>query len=170
MGGARSGKSARAQALAEQAGLRRIYLATAEARDSEMQTRIIRHRADRGTGWLTIEEPIEIAGHLGRDAGPETAILVDCLTLWLSNLFERAFDIDAETSRLVAALADHPGPVILVSNEIGLSLVPETALGRAFREAQGRLNQRMAQACERVEFMVAHCPIVLKGKEHVRLL
>lgn len=162
LGGARSGKSRHAQALAEATGPRRTYLATAEARDEEMAARIARHQAERGEGWQTLEAPLDMPVALGTVADSDV-VLVDCLTLWLTNVMLGERDVDAETEALVAALATAPRPVILVSNEVGLGLVPETPLGRAFRDAQGRLNQRMAEVVQEVRFMAAGLPIVLKG-------
>lgn len=163
LGGARSGKSRRAQALAEAASDVRIYLATAEARDDEMSARIVRHQQDRGAGWRTVEETVDLLSVLDREARAGSVILVDCLTLWLSNLFEAERDIAHETSLLCERLGRAKGDVVLVSNEIGLGLVPETSLGRAFRDAQGRLNQAVAQAVDCVEFVAAGLPIRLKG-------
>jgi len=161
LGGARSGKSARAQALAEAAGAARVYIATAEALDEEMEARIARHKADRGAGWRTVETPLELVPALEDAAAP--VVLVDCLTLWLSNLMHHGRDVEAETHALCACLGQYRGEVILVSNEVGLGLVPETPLGRAFRDAQGRLNQQVAAACEVVEFVAAGLPLRLKG-------
>ncbi len=160
LGGARSGKSRLAQAAAEAIGPRRLYLATAEAHDAEMADRIARHRADRGPGWETVEEARAIAPVIAQARAD--VVLVDCLTLWLSNLMLSGDDPEAETDALVAALAAAPCPVVLVSNELGLGLVPETPLGRAFRDAQGRLNQRVAAAVPRVTFVAAGLPLVLK--------
>lgn len=160
LGGARSGKSRHAQALAEAAGARRVYLATAEARDGEMAERIARHRAERGTGWQTAEAPLAVTAALAGAAAD--VVLLDCLTLWLSNLMLAGRDAEAETDALLAALAAAPCPVVLVSNELGLGLVPETPLGRAFRDAQGRLNQRVAAAVPRVTFVAAGLPLRLK--------
>jgi adenosylcobinamide kinase/adenosylcobinamide-phosphate guanylyltransferase len=163
LGGARSGKSRWAEELAAGSGHAVTYLATAEARDGEMAERIARHHSDReGRGWSTVEEPIEVADALRRLSRPDRLLLVDCLTLWLSNLMEAGRIIEAETETLIAALAACPGPVVLVSNEIGLGLVPETPLGRAFRDAQGRLNQRIAAAVPRVVFVAAGLPLDLK--------
>ncbi|MEM9572545.1 MAG: bifunctional adenosylcobinamide kinase/adenosylcobinamide-phosphate guanylyltransferase [Pseudomonadota bacterium] len=163
LGGARSGKSQRGLALAEQIGARRVYVATAEALDTEMADRIARHKAERGQGWTTIEAPLDLIPALDQAAQDGDVCLVDCLTLWLSNLMHHERDIDAETRRLCEYLARSPIPVVLISNEIGLGLVPETPLGRAFRDAQGRLNQAVAAACQRVEFVAAGLPIRLKG-------
>lgn len=164
LGGARSGKSSHAEALVRASGLARIYVATAAAHDAEMAERIARHRADRAAdGWRTVEEQIDLAPVLVREARPDQAVLVECLTLWLSNLMLAGRDIPAEQQRLLAALHAAGGPVVLVANEVGLGLVPETPLGRAFRDAQGRLNQAVAARAHRVVFVAAGLPLVLKG-------
>ena len=159
LGGARSGKSRRALALAESVSKRRIYIATAEALDDEMADRIARHKAERGAGWDTLEAPLALSQAITDSCHPEQVCVVDCLTLWLSNLMHHERDPEAETRALCAALKQANGPLILVSNELGLGLVPETALGRAFRDAQGRLNQAMADVCDRVEFVAAGLPV-----------
>ena len=141
LGGARSGKSAYAQGLAERAAPERVYLATAQAGDAEMAARIARHRADRGGGWTTVEEPLALAEALAAAARPGRAVLVDCLTLWLSNLMLAGRDIGAEIAQLAGSIAALEGPAVLVSNEVGLGLVPETKLGREFRDWQGRANR-----------------------------
>lgn len=128
-----------------------------------MEARIQRHKSDRGEGWRTIEETIDIAGVLAREGGPGEAVLIDCLTLWLSNLFEAGRDIEQETARLCAALDAVKYDVVLVSNEIGLGLVPGDALSRSFRDAQGRLNQAVAATVDVVEFVAAGLPMRLKG-------
>ena len=159
LGGARSGKSARGLALADAAP--RTYLATAQALDDEMAQRIACHKAER-TGWDLIEAPLEIAREIrGHRSGG--TLVVDCLTLWLSNLMYHGRDVDAATADLVACLGDAPCRVVLVSNEIGLAPVPENALARRFRDAQGRLNQAVAQTADHVELVVAGLPTVLKG-------
>ena len=161
LGGARSGKTARALALCAKPP--HTYLATAQPLDGEMETRIAAHRAERGATWGVIEEPLDIAAALrGAEAG--TTILIDCLTLWLSNLMHHDRDVEAETALLIAALADTPNRVVLVSNEIGLGLVPMEKLSRDFRDAQGLLNQRVAAAADHVEFVVAGLPMVMKGR------
>ncbi|MAN46674.1 MAG: bifunctional adenosylcobinamide kinase/adenosylcobinamide-phosphate guanylyltransferase [Alphaproteobacteria bacterium] len=163
LGGARSGKSRRAQALAEQAGEARIYVATAEALDAEMADRIVRHKADRGVGWRTVEAPLDLISALQAESAAGEVILVDCLTLWLSNLMHHEHDVEAQTDALCECLRSMSGHVFLVSNEVGLGLVPETPLGRRFRDAQGRLNQRVAEVCDVVEFVAAGLPLRLKG-------
>lgn len=163
LGGARSGKSRHAETLARRTGLARVYLATAEPHDEEMRARIAHHRESRAhDGWTTIEEPLDLAGTLTRESTPDRVILVDCLTLWLTNVMLGGGDIRAAETGLVEALGAAQGPVILVSNEVGLGLVPETPLGRDFRDAQGRLNQAAAAACDRVVFVAAGLPLVLK--------
>ncbi|WP_321490069.1 bifunctional adenosylcobinamide kinase/adenosylcobinamide-phosphate guanylyltransferase [uncultured Hyphomonas sp.] len=163
LGGARSGKSARAQTLAEKASSARVYIATAEAFDAEMSERIAHHQADRGEGWQTVEAPLDLVAALEDQRGKGEPVLVDCLTLWLSNLMHDDRDVEAETEKLCTCLSQLDCKVILVSNEVGLGLVPETALGRRFRDAQGRLNQRVAAVCEVVEFVAAGLPLRLKG-------
>jgi len=162
LGGARSGKSRYAESRV--AGLPQpwIYVATAEALDDEMAARIQAHRHRRGAGWQTIEAPRELPQAV--EAAPSGAtVLVDCLTLWLSNLMHAACDIDEASLRLEEALTRREGATVLVSNEVGLGLVPDTALGRIFRDAQGRLNQRVAAMAHRVVFVVAGQPLVVKG-------
>ncbi|TAK47848.1 MAG: bifunctional adenosylcobinamide kinase/adenosylcobinamide-phosphate guanylyltransferase [Xanthobacteraceae bacterium] len=162
LGGARSGKSAFAERLARDSKLERVYLATASAGDDEMRQRIAHHRAQRGDGWRTVEEPLALVEALERETASGRAVVVDCLTLWLSNLMHADRDIEAETLRLAACLRQSPGPVFLVSNEVGLGLVPDTPLGRCFRDAQGRLNQAIAAVIPNVVFVAAGLPIWLK--------
>jgi adenosylcobinamide kinase/adenosylcobinamide-phosphate guanylyltransferase len=161
LGGARSGKSRRAEALAEASGLALVYVATAEARDDEMAALIAHHRIHRNARWSTVEAPLDLAEALG-EAAPARLVLVDCLTLWLSNLLLAGRAIEAEIDRLCEALPSLAGPAILVSNEVGLGIVPDNALARAFRDHQGRLNQRVAALAERVEFMAAGLALRLK--------
>ncbi len=163
LGGARSGKSAHGEARAERRSGALVYLATAEARDGEMELRIAAHRARRGPRWTTVEEPLELDGALMRAASPDGAVLVDCLTLWLANLIEAGRDVEAEGSALAATLATLPGAVILVSNEVGLGIVPDNAAAREFRDHAGRLHQGIAAAAGRVLFMAAGLPLTLKG-------
>ena len=162
LGGARSGKSRHAEALVEAQPGACIYLATAEPGDQEMAERIRRHRARRGARWETLEEPLDLTGALRGAARPDGAVLVDCLTLWLSNLLGAARDVDAETEGLVAALPRLAGPVVFVSNEVGLGIVPEGAQTRAFIDHTGRLHQRLADAAQSVLFMAAGLPLALK--------
>jgi adenosylcobinamide kinase/adenosylcobinamide-phosphate guanylyltransferase len=160
LGGARSGKSRHAERLVEQAAAAGTYCATAEAGDPEMAARIAAHRARRGPFWQTIEAPLDLAPALAA-ARPERPLLVDCLTLWLSNLFGAGRSVEAETAALAAALRAAAGPVVLVANEVGLGLVPQTPLGRAFRDAAGRLNQEIAAQAQRVVLVAAGLPLVL---------
>lgn len=163
LGGARSGKSRRALTLAEQASAQCIFIATAEALDEEMATRISHHQAERGAGWETVEAPLDLVEAIAQASRAGKVCIVDCLTLWLSNLMHHGRDIGDETERLCAELSQCVGEVILVSNEVGLGLVPETPLAREFRDAQGRLNQAIAAVCDTVEFVAAGLPIKLKG-------
>jgi adenosylcobinamide kinase/adenosylcobinamide-phosphate guanylyltransferase len=159
LGGARSGKSAYAERLI---GARGLYLATSEAGDAEMAERIRKHRERRGPGWETVEEPLDVAAALARNASADRPILVDCLTLWLSNLIATDRDVEAETRALTDRLSGLPMPVVLVSNELGLGIVPATPLGRAFRDHAGRLNQHIAAAADCVVFVAAGLPLTLK--------
>ncbi len=161
LGGARSGKSAYAEGLLAHG--RALYLATGQAFDDEMADRIRLHRDRRGPHWQTMEEPLDLAGALDRVLDPERPVLVDCLTLWISNLMHAERDVEAETGRLCEVLAAPRGTVVLVSNEVGLGLVPDNRLARAFRDHQGRVNQRVAQTCSRVVFVAAGLPLFLKG-------
>lgn len=162
LGGARSGKSRYAESLALKSGLSRLYVATSPIIDAETRDRVALHKAQRGAGWRTVEEETDVAGVLECEAGPERIILVDCLTLWLNNLFFKNLDAAAETGRLCHAVSRLKGPAIFVSNEIGLGLVPESKLSRDFRDAQGRINQAMAEACQSVVFVAAGLPLTLK--------
>lgn len=164
LGGARSGKSRFAEAAIERAAGRGLYLATATVEDPEMAARVAAHRARRGPHWLTVEEPLALAARLADLARDDRPILVDCLTLWLSNVMEAARDPAAEGERLAAALAALGGPVVLVANEVGLGIVPENALARAFRDHAGRLNQRVAAIADHVVFLAAGLPLVLKDR------
>jgi adenosylcobinamide kinase/adenosylcobinamide-phosphate guanylyltransferase len=159
LGGARSGKSRYAEALLANARPR-TYLATAEPGDAEMAKRIRRHREQRGSAWATREAPIELPEAISAENG---AVLVDCLTLWVSNLMAQGRDLEDATEQLCAAIKRPGGPVILVSNEVGLGIVPDNALARAFRDHAGRLNQRVATVADRVLFVAAGLPLALKG-------
>ncbi len=162
LGGARSGKSVYAQRLAEAYGPERLYLATATARDEEMAARIARHQAERGQGWTTLEEPLEVAAALGAEARPGRVIVVDCLTLWLSNLMLAGRDPGAAVTALADAIGALAGPAILVSNEVGMGIVPDHRLGREFRDWQGRANRDIGAACDAVIFVAAGLPLQLK--------
>lgn len=162
LGGARSGKSALAEAMVLGTGLAPVYLATAEARDGEMDERIALHRARRGAAWTTREEPLDLVGALASHAGPSRVVLVDCLTLWLANLMAAGRDPAAEGERLAAWLAGAPGPVVLVSSEVGQGIVPDNALARRFRDAAGLLHQTIAGVAGRVLFVTAGLAQTLK--------
>ena len=162
VGGARSGKSRYAQELAEASGLRPIYLATATAWDDEMRMRVADHKAARDGRWHTIEAPLDLVQSLDEASSPDRVVLVDCLTLWLTNLVLGDRDVAAATTGLVAWLRQARGPVVLVSNEVGSGIVPDNVLGRTFRDAQGRLNQAVAAHCDGVVLVCAGLPLVLK--------
>ncbi len=164
LGGARSGKSRMAEQIVEASGLARFYLATAEAGDEEMRQRIAEHRARRGADWQTLETPLNLETALCDTARPDRAVLVDCLTLWLSNILLAKADVGKHIAALVSTLKTLPGLITLVSNEVGLGLVPDNALGRSFRDVQGQLNQSVAEICETVIFVAAGLPLALKGK------
>jgi adenosylcobinamide kinase/adenosylcobinamide-phosphate guanylyltransferase len=169
LGGARSGKSRHAERMIEAAAEGGTYCATAQARDAEMTARIAAHRARRGAPgarrgafWHTVEEPLALAAAVARYARAERPLLVDCLTLWLSNVMLAGRPVEDETAALCAALRLAAGPVVLVANEVGMGLVPETPLGRRFRDAAGHLNQAVAAVADRVIFVAAGLPLMLK--------
>ena len=176
-GGARSGKSTLAERRAGEGGLDIVYIATAQAHDGEMTRRIAHHRERRPIAWGCVEEPLYLADQLERLATPATCLLVDCLTLWLSNLLfagraarqaEAGEAVDCpllrdETSALIEVLPHLPGRIILVSNEVGWGIVPMHPVSRLFADEQGRLNQRVAAVCERVTLVAAGLPLALKG-------
>jgi adenosylcobinamide kinase/adenosylcobinamide-phosphate guanylyltransferase len=161
LGGARSGKSAHAENLATALPAPWIYIATAQPHDSEMVERIALHRARRGAGWSAIDAPLDLAEAL-RTIPDGRPVLVDCLTLWLSNHMLAEHDLDAGSTELAEVLAAPRGPWFVVSNEVGQGIVPDNALGRRFRDAQGRLNQRVAAVADRVLLMVAGLPMQVK--------
>lgn len=169
LGGARSGKSRTALQLAEASSEKRMFIATAQAFDDEMRERILNHQAERDASWTTHEAPFDIANAIRANAGAGRTVLVDCLTLWLSNLVLDHRDPNSEVDGLLAALKDAQGPVVLVSNEVGQGIVPATPLGRSFRDEQGRLNQRVAEACDAVIFVAAGCPLLLKPTPPLQL-
>ena len=163
LGGAASGKSTFAEGLVTAVERPKVYIATGQASDPEMRARIVRHVAARGPGWETVEAPLAVAEAIAAtDHG--SAILLDCATLWLSNLMFIERDIGAETTRLLAAIAATTVPVVVVSNELGLSPVPDHPLARRFRDEQGALNQRLAAAADLAVLVVAGLPLVLKGR------
>lgn len=163
LGGARSGKSRFAQARAEAEEGALVYIATGQAFDTEMAERIERHRADRGPRWRTVEAPLALAGAIAAEARPGQVVLVDCLTLWASHLMLGEQDIEAETKHLAEAIRAARGPLILVSNEVGLGIVPENALARRFRDVAGRINQAVAEIVAEAVFVAAGLPLRLKG-------
>ena len=162
LGGARSGKTAFALSLAEREDGDLVYLATAEAHDQEMLDRIGRHRAERGLRWTTVEEAMDLPRVLAARSRAGNVVLVDCLTLWLSNLMLAELDVAAMTEALTCVLPTLAGSTIFVSNEVGLGIVPDNALARRFRDAQGTLNQRLATAASSVVLVAAGLPLVLK--------
>lgn len=163
LGGARSGKSRYAQARAEETGLAPVYIATAEAWDAEMRERIAHHQADRGPQWTTVEAPLALPQALREASTQGRVVLVDCLTLWLTNLMLGEHDIPRARDDLIAAIEDAQGPVILVGNETGLGIVPDNALARRFRDENGRLNQIVAACAHEVQFLAAGLPLALKS-------
>ena len=163
LGGARSGKSAFAQQRATASGLQVFYLATAQAGDTEMTERIARHRAARPGDWDLVEEPLALAAALRAHAAPNRCLLVDCLTLWLSNLLAAGDDaLAAETQALLTVMPTLPGHLLLVSNEVGQGIVPANPLARRFRDEAGLLHQAVADRCDRVSFIIAGLPLTLK--------
>ena len=164
LGGARSGKSAYAERLVAESRLAATYISTAEMGDEEMRKRIEDHRARRGREWRTVEAPLNLEDALSAEAGEGRAVLVDCLTLWASNLMLAGADVDARGQTLAQVAQKVGGLRVFVSNEVGLGIVPDNALGRHFQDAQGRLNQIIAAVADRVVFMVAGLPLALKGE------
>jgi len=166
IGGCRSGKSGHAQALAEEIEGKKLYLATCVPHDEEMQERIRRHQAQRDAQWETLEEPVGLAAAIADHSGDYNVILVDCLTLWTSNLLlspDTAPDLDTACGALVQSLRKARCPVILVSNEVGTGIVPENELARRYRDEAGLINQQIAAAADRVVWMVAGIPVTIKG-------
>lgn len=163
LGGARSGKSNFAEAWIQARSGPKLYIATAEARDSEMAGRIARHKERRGAGWRTLEAPLDIVKALSSYDSGGMSVLIDCLTLWVSNLIEAERDVEAECERLVKHLAQSRARIAIVSNEVGLGIVPDNELARQFRDEAGRVNQRIAAEAKAVVFMAAGLPMLLKG-------
>lgn len=168
LGGARSGKSRTALDVCNSLEKRRIFLATAESLDQEMEERIRRHRTERGEGWLTVEEPIDLAERIREFDDVDTAILLDCLTLWLSNLYgkygEDRRSIEQRIETLAGVLAGIRGALVIVSNEVGSGIVPDNPLSRAFRDQMGALNRRIAHLARKVIVVMAGLPLVLKDE------
>ncbi len=167
LGGVRSGKSVYAEQLVTSQG-NGIYLATAEARDEEMAQRIEQHKERRGEVWTTVEEPLDLLLRLEKLSRPKTPVLVDCLTLWLSNLMEAGQDVTFETERLLRCLPTLVGPVVLVSNEIGLGGIAGDPPTRRFADSLGLLNQTVGLTADKVVLITAGLPVVLKDVERVR--
>jgi adenosylcobinamide kinase / adenosylcobinamide-phosphate guanylyltransferase len=165
LGGARSGKSRFAEGLLAGHPGRPVYLATAQAGDAEMAERIRRHRARRGDAWTTVEEPLDLPRALTSATRDNAPVLVDCLTLWLSNLMAADRNPERETRALLDMLPQLQTPVVFVSNEVGLGIVPDNALARAFRDHAGLLHQAIAAAADRVYFIAAGLPLLLKKEE-----
>lgn len=163
IGGARSGKSRFAEGLVIRSARPRLYIATAEAWDDEMRARIAQHQQDRGPDWCTLEAPHDLPAALA-SARPEEVVLLDCATLWLTNRMLAEADLEAEAAALIAAIVACPAPVVMVTNELGWSIVPENALARRFRDAQGRLNQRLAETAGLAVAVIAGLPVALKGQ------
>ena len=163
LGGARSGKSAFAEGLVEKASATRLYLATGQAWDGEMRQRIAAHQERRGEGWETIEAPVNLADALVTNTGASRPVLVDCLTLWVTNLMLGEEDLDAAFDGLCASLSELRAPVVFVSNEVGLGIVPDNAMARAFRDHAGRLHQKIAGLADEVYFVAAGLPLKMKG-------
>ena len=163
LGGAASGKSAFAETLVQGTGRSKVYLATAQAHDDEMRAKLARHRDARGAGWQTIEEPLDVGRTLATISG-DTCVLLDCATMWLSNQMLAGVDMAEAEAGLMAGLALCAAPVVIVSNEVGCSVVPDNALARQFRDDQGRLNQKLAAKAGLVVNVIAGLPQVLKGE------
>ena len=176
LGGARSGKSAYGEKLAAQSGREVVYIATARSGDGEMAARIRQHRSDRPQHWTTVEEPLMLADAVARHSASGTLVLIDCLTLWLSNLMFSSGSnypyvglvtlpplLAEQRAALLDVLANAPGDILLVSNEVGMGIVPMGAVSRCFTDEAGRLNQHVAAVCDRAVFVAAGLPLVLKG-------
>lgn len=162
LGGARSGKSAHAQALAEATAGELVFVATAQALDDEMRERIARHRGDRDGRWRTVETPVALAEAILAEDAADRMLLVDCLTLWASNLLLAGEDAERHAARLQTAIGSVRGRLMIVSNEVGWGIVPDNALARRFRDVAGRINRQVAGVVDRVELVVAGLPLRLK--------
>lgn len=161
-GGAKSGKSRYAEGLVTGSNRPRIYIATAQAWDDEMRDKVAAHRIDRGADWLTVEAPMDVAAALAQ-VPADAVVLLDCATMWLTNCMLAEADLDRETAALLAALTACPAPVVVVTNELGWSIVPDNALARRFQNAQGKLNQQLAAQADRVVAVISGLPLALKG-------
>ncbi|WP_166416991.1 bifunctional adenosylcobinamide kinase/adenosylcobinamide-phosphate guanylyltransferase [Cochlodiniinecator piscidefendens] len=162
IGGAASGKSRYAEELVIATERPRVYIATAQVYDDEMQAKVDKHLVQRGPDWRTIEAPFDLTDAL-QSASAREVVLLDCATLWLTNHLLAEHDLRAQEAHLMAALTTCAAPVVIVSNEVGAGIVPENALSRRFREAQGGLNQRLAATADLVVTVMAGLPLVLKG-------
>lgn len=170
LGGARSGKTGLSERVALHAGTRPAYIATAEALDAEMRDRVASHKSHRGSRFTTIEEPLELSKAILRAGQTHDVILVDCLTLWITNLLLAGEDVALAVSELCATLVEfRAAKVVLVSNEVGQGIVPDNAMARTFRDLAGSAHQRVAEVCDDVYFVVAGLPMTLKGEPPVSL-
>ena len=163
LGGARSGKSAFAEGLVAHSDLQKIYLATCQTFDDEMERRIDIHRARRGGDWQLVEEPLELAGALGKACSKDRALLLDCLTLWVTNLMMADKDVPKLGDKLAGVLQGLEGTIVLVSNEVGQGIVPDNKMAREFRDHAGLLHQKIAMIADEVYFVTAGLPQKLKG-------
>jgi adenosylcobinamide kinase/adenosylcobinamide-phosphate guanylyltransferase len=161
LGGARSGKSRYAEGLVMDCTPPWVYIATAEALDAEMSNRIAEHRRRRDDRWRTVDAPLDLPGAIAAH-GSEGPVLIDCLTLWLSNVMLAGQDLSGEQQRLITALSNANGSIVIVSNEVGFGIVPDNALAREFRDAQGRLNMQVAAIADRAVLIAAGLPLILK--------
>jgi len=162
IGGAASGKSVLAERLVRETGKPKTYIATLQPFDDEMQAKVTRHQQDRGDDWRTVEAPLDPVSVI-READPDGIVLLDCVTLWLTNVMLAEQDVDAALGDLLETLSAAPCEVVVVSNEVGMGIVPDNALSRRFRNAQGQLNQRLAKQADTVVTVIAGLPLVLKG-------
>jgi adenosylcobinamide kinase / adenosylcobinamide-phosphate guanylyltransferase len=163
IGGARSGKSAFAEGLVDASGMSKVYVATGQAFDREMSDRIDVHRARRGTDWDNVEDPFDLSGVLGKVAAPDKAVLIDCLTLWVTNLMMEDRDVLAESNLLTGLLPELSGLIVLVSSEVGMGIVPDNYMARAFRDHAGKLHQQIGAIADEVYFVAAGLPLKMKG-------
>jgi adenosylcobinamide kinase / adenosylcobinamide-phosphate guanylyltransferase len=163
LGGARSGKSAFAEGLVDASGMSKVYVATGQAFDREMSDRIDVHRARRGTDWDNVEDPFDLSGVLGKVAAPDKAVLIDCLTLWVTNLMMEDRDVLAESNLLTGLLPELSGLIVLVSSEVGMGIVPDNYMARAFRDHAGKLHQQIGAIADEVYFVAAGLPLKMKG-------